>query len=294
MNDYIVRATAADEQIRAFAITSKDLVQEAHRLHGTSPVITAALGRTLSAAAMMGVMMKGDEDVLTLQLLGDGPARGITVTADSHGHVKGFANVPDVELAPNAAGKLDVGGAVGRGMLRVIRDLGLKDPYIGTTDLVSGEVAEDLTYYFSVSEQIPSSVALGVLVGPDGNVLEAGGFILQLMPYATDEVIDALEKQIASLPSVTSQLSEGASPEDLLARVLGGLSMQVTERTEASFLCDCSRGKVERVLLSLPKSDLDGMIAEDEPAEVCCHFCGKAYVFDVEDLKRIRDTGRKE
>ncbi len=292
MKDYIVRATAADEQIRAFAITSKHLLQKAHELHDTSPVVSAALGRTLSAAAMMGVMMKDEDDLLTLQLLGDGPVKGITVTADANGHVKGFANHPEVELPLNAVGKLDVGGAIGEGILRVMRDLGLREPYVGTTQLVSGEVAEDLTYYFSISEQTPSSVALGVLVDTDRNILQAGGFILQLMPFATDEVIDTLEKQIANLPSVTEQLSAGATPEDLLARVLGDLQMEITDRIDASFRCDCSRERVERSLISLPKSDLDEMIADAKPTEVRCHFCNKAYVFSPEDLKGLRDRAR--
>lgn len=195
MNDYIVRATAADHSIRAFAITSKNIVEEARKDHNTSPVITAALGRLLSGAAMMGTMMKGEKDLLTVQIQCQGPAQGLTVTADSAGHVKGFPRVADVELPPNALGKLDVGGALGLGVMSVIKDMGLKEPYVGQIALQTGEIAEDLTYYFATSEQVPSAVGLGVLVDVDGSVKQAGGFIIQLMPFTPDEVVDALEKK---------------------------------------------------------------------------------------------------
>ena len=230
MKDYLIRATAAGEFVRAFAITSGKLVEAARQKHDSSPVVTAALGRTLSAGIMMGSMMKDEKDLLTLQLLGDGPCGGITVTSDCMGHAKGFAAHPQVDLPPRADGKLDVGGAVGSGILRVMKDIGLKEPYVGTVALRSGEVAEDLTYYFAVSEQTPSSVALGVLVDRDCSVKCAGGFIIQLMPGASDEIIDALEANLSSLPPVTAMLSEGLIPEEILERVLSGMDVRITDR----------------------------------------------------------------
>ena len=216
MSDYIVRATAADDAIRAFAITSRDMVEEGKNRHNTSPVVTAALGRMLSAGAMMGVMMKGEDDMLTLQIQGNGPMKGITVTADSKGNVKGFPNVADVMLPPNKDGKLDVGGAIDLGIMRVIKDMGLKEPYVGTVPLQTGEIAEDLTYYFATSEQVPSSVGLGVLMNKDNTVAQAGGFIIQLMPFTSDEIIEKLEENIKNLPSVTTMLSDGKTPEQIL------------------------------------------------------------------------------
>ena len=216
MNDYIVRATAADHSIRAFAITSKNIVEEARKDHNTSPVITAALGRLLSGAAMMGTMMKGEKDLLTVQIQCQGPAQGLTVTADSAGHVKGFPRVADVELPPNALGKLDVGGALGLGVMSVIKDMGLKEPYVGQIALQTGEIAEDLTYYFATSEQVPSAVGLGVLVDVDGSVKQAGGFIIQMMPYAEEETISKLEKKIAEFKSVTYALEHEHTPEKMM------------------------------------------------------------------------------
>ena len=287
----MVRATAAAEQIRAFAITSRDMVETARQDHNTSPVVTAALGRMLSAAAMMGVMMKGEDDLLTLQVQGDGPMRGITVTANAKGQVKGFANVPDVMLPPNANGKLDVGGAIGNGFLRVIRDMGLKEPYVGTVELQTGEIAEDLTYYFAASEQTPSSVGLGVLMNRNNTVACAGGFIIQLMPETEDAVVEQLEANIRELPPVTTMLSEGMSPEDILRRVLTGMDVEITGTGETGFVCDCSRERVERSLISLGRSDMDEIIADGKPIEVRCQFCNKAYEFTIEELKRL--TGRE-
>ena len=205
MNDYIVRAAAADHAVRAFAITARELTEQARIFHHTSPVVSAALGRLLSAGALMGAMMKGPDDLLTIQVLGDGPVRGMTVTADAAGHVKGYAQQPQVELDANEMGKLDVGGAVGAGILRVMKDLGLKEPYVGTTQLQTGEIAEDLTYYFAFSEQVPSSVGLGVLVDTDCSIRRAGGFILQLMPDTSDAVIQTLEENIKKIRPVTDR-----------------------------------------------------------------------------------------
>jgi len=287
MTDYIVRATAADAQIRAFACTARETVETARRAHNTSPVVTAALGRLLSAGAMMGSMLKGERDILTLQIKGDGPIQGLTVTADSRGKVKGYANVPDVILPANAMGKLDVGGAVGSGILSVIKDMGLKEPYAGQTLLQTGEIAEDLTYYFATSEQTPSSVGLGVLMNRDNTVRQAGGFILQLMPFVEDGVISRLEENLKKVSSVTAMLDEGNTPEQMLGLVLEGLSVEVTDTMPMAFVCDCSRERVERALVSLGKKELQDMIDEGEEITVNCHFCGRDYKFCMDDLKDL-------
>lgn len=288
MSDYIVRATAADSQIRAFAITSRETVETARAAHDTSPVITAALGRLLSAGAMMGTMMKGEKDILTLQVKGEGPAKGLTVTADSRGMVKGYPQVPQVIIPANLAGKLDVGGAIGQGYLTVIKDMGLKEPYVGQTLLQTGEIAEDLTYYFATSEQVPSAVGLGVLMNKDNTVKQAGGFIIQLMPFTSDEVVDALEKKITELKSVTEMLDSGMTPEQILEEILGDFGLEINDTMKTGFHCDCSKERVGRALSTLSKTDLDDMIADNEPIEVKCHFCNSAYNFSVEDLKELR------
>ena len=288
MEDYIVRATAAEGQIRAFAITSKNLVEVAREDHGTSPVITAALGRLLSAAAMMGTMMKGEKDLLTIQIQCGGPAQGLTVTADAAGNVKGFPKVPVVELPLNAKGKLDVGGALGLGVLSVIKDMGLKEPYVGQIALQTGEIAEDLTYYFATSEQVPSAVGLGVLVEKDSSVRQAGGFIIQLMPFTPEDVVDRLEKKITEIDSVTQMLDRGLTPEQILEEILGDFGLEITDTTETRFHCDCSKERVSRALSTLSKKDLDSIIADGESIEVKCQFCNKAYEFTVDELKEMR------
>ena len=288
MSDYLVRATAADAQVRAFAITARDTVEAARAAHDTSPVMTAALGRLLCAGAMMGSMMKGEADVLTLQVQGDGPAGGLTVTADSRGRVKGYAVHPQVILPANSQGKLDVGGAIGAGSLRVIRDLGLKEPYVGQTALQTGEIAEDLTYYFAASEQVPSTVGLGVLMEKNNTVKQAGGFIIQLMPFAAEEVIAKLEENLSRVHSVTKLLEEGNSPEKILAILLEGMDMEILSDMPVEFYCNCSRDRVAKALYSIGKKELDEMIEDGEPIEVKCHFCNTAYSFSVEDLKQIR------
>lgn len=288
MSDYIVRATAAKGQIRAFAITSKELVEEARKDHGTSPVITAALGRLLSCAAMMGVMMKGEKDLMTIQIQCSGPARGMTVTADASGRVKGFPKVPDVDLPLNAQGKLDVGGALGLGIMSVMKDMGLKEPYVGQIALQTGEIAEDLTYYFATSEQIPSAVGLGVLVDKDRSVRQAGGFIIQLMPFTEEEVIEKLEKKITEIASVTEMLEAKNTPEEILGKILGDFGLEINDRIDASFHCDCSKERVSRAIATLSRKDLDAIINDGETIEVKCQFCNKAYHFDVEDLEEMR------
>lgn len=287
MSDYLVRATAADNSIRAFAATTRDLVEHARQVHNTSPVATAALGRLMTAGVMMGSMMKGDEDLITLQINGDGPIEGIVVTADSHGGVKGYVYNPEVLIHANAKGKLDVSGAVGKGELRVIRDTGLKDPYVGTIELVSGEIAEDITYYFAVSEQIPSAVALGVLMDRGNFVKQAGGLIIQLMPFAPDELVDKLEKKIAQITSLTSLLDQGMTPEQILEFVLGDLGLEMMDRMPLEFSCNCTRERVEKAVISTGAAELQDMIDEGKSIEVNCHFCGETYEFSVEDLKRM-------
>ncbi len=287
MGDYIVGALAAGQQIRAFGCTTRELVEEARGLHNTSPVMSAALGRMLTAAAMMGSMMKGENDILTMQIKSAGPAKGITVTADSNADVKGYAIVPDVVIPAKPNGKLDVSGAVGPGTLRVIKDLGLKEPYVGEVDLQTGEIAEDITYYFAASEQIPSSVGLGVLMNKDNTVRQAGGFIIQLMPDATDECIEKLEENIKRIPSVTEMLDSGDTPEDMIKRVLEGFDVEFTGRKECAYRCNCSRERLERVLLSLGRKELDSMIAEGKPVETCCSFCNSKYVFTPDELEAL-------
>ena len=287
MQDYIIRATAADDTIRAFAATTRQMVEDARCAHDTTPVCTAALGRLLTGGIMFGSMLKEDKALVTLQIRSDGPAGGITVTADSHYHAKGYVNNPHVQIPLKPNGKLDVSGAIGSGTLTVIRDIGLKEPYVGTIQMPSGEIAEDLTLYFAESEQIPSSVGLGVLVDRDWSVKQAGGFLLQLMPGARDEVIDILEKRIAEVSSVTDMLEKGMLPEDILESLIGSFGLQISEKHEVSFACNCSKERIERALISIGPKDVREMIDEGRPVEVGCQFCGKKYRFDVEDLKRI-------
>lgn len=290
--DYIVRATAAGGQIRAFAATTRELVEEARSRHGTSPVATAALGRLLTAGAMMGSMMKNDTDVLTLQINGDGPLGGITVTADSRGDVKGYVQNPDVILPPKN-GKLDVGGAVGIGLLTVIKDMGLKEPYSGQTILVTSEIAEDLTYYFANSEQVPSSVGLGVLMEKDNTVKCAGGFIVQLMPFAEEKVISRLEENVGKITSVTRLLEEGYTPQRLLEDLTEGLDLEITDTMPARFYCNCSKERVERAVASIGAKDIREMIDEGKDIEVKCHFCNTDYSYSVDELKNILKRSKK-
>ena len=288
MNDYIIRGTAANDQVRFFAAYTKDVVETARQKHNTSPVATAALGRLLTAGAMMGSMCKNDSDVITLQIQCSGPIGGLTVTADSKANVKGYVNNPDVMLPPSKEGKLDVGKALDLGVLTVIKDIGLKEPYSGQTHLVSGEIAEDLTYYFATSEQIPSAVGLGVLMNKNNTVRQAGGFIIQLMPFTSDEIIEKLEKRIAEIDSVTMMLERGLTPEGILEEILGDFGLEITDKIPAAFVCDCSKERVSSALSTLSKKDLDDIINDGESIEVKCQFCNKAYEFSVEELKELR------
>lgn len=287
MKDYIVRGTAADDQVRFFAAYTKDVVEEARQRHNTSPVATAALGRLLTAGAMMGSMCKNEQDMITLQIKCSGPIGGLTVTADSKADVKGYVVNPDVMLPPSKEGKLDVGKALDLGVLTVIKDIGMKEPYSGQTHLVSGEIAEDLTYYFAASEQIPTSVALGVLMNKDNTVRHAGGFIIQMMPYASEEVITALEKKIAEFQSVTSHLEEGKTPEDMMNELLGEFGTKFYETIPTKFSCNCSKERVKKAVISVGKDEINEMIKDGEDIEVNCHFCNTHYNFSVEELKQM-------
>lgn len=287
MGDYLVRATAADSQIRAFAATTKELVEFMRAAHDCSPTVTAAVGRLMTAGVMMGSMMKNDDDLLTLHIKSDGPIEGIIVTADANGHVKGYPYNPSVDLPANAKGKLDVSGIVGKGQLRVIRDTGLKDPYVGTVDLVSGEIAEDVANYFVTSEQVPSAVALGVLTGNEEPVMQAGGLIIQMLPFASDEVLDKLEKRLSEMPSITTMLRRGMTPEEILSYTLGDMGLDITDKMPLSFTCNCSEERIEKALISTGAEELQAMIDEGKEIEVNCSFCGKHYKFSVDQLKML-------
>ena len=292
MSDYILRAACADLKIRAFAIKGTEMVEEARRRHNTSPVITDALGRLLMGGAMMGAMMKGEDDVLTITMKGDGPAGKILVTADSHGHVKGYAENPVVIIPPNYAGKLDVGAAIGYGEMTVIKDLGLKEPYVSQTPLGTSEVAEDLTYYFAKSEQTPSSVALGVLMNKDNTVAQAGGFIIQVMPGIEDEVIDKLEERLNSIRPITEMMENGMDPEAILQEVLGDMGLEIIDRLETEFACNCSKEHVARALISMGKEELTSIIEDGEPITVNCHFCNTDYTYTVDEIKELLEFAR--
>ncbi len=284
-SDYIVRATAAENRIRAFAISSTGIVEEAKNRHQTSPIATVALGRLLSAGAIMGAMMKGEKDLITIQIKGDGPIGGLTVTADSAANVKGYVQNPQVMLPLNAAGQLDIAKALGIGVLSVIKDIGMREPYVGDTILVTSEIADDLTYYFATSEQVPSSVGLGVVMNKDNTVASAGGFIIQLMPDADEELIEKLEEKIRGVKSVTSMLEKGFTPENMLDALLGELGLCILDTIPAAFHCNCSKERMEKALVSVGKRELRAMIEDGKPIEVNCHFCGDSYSFTVEELK---------
>lgn len=294
MADYIVRAAAADAQIRAFTCTARETVEAARKAHNTSPVVTAALGRLLSAGAMMGSMLKGDGDILTIQIKADGPMQGATVTADSKGNVKGYAVVPDVIVPAKQNGKLNVSAAVGQGVLSVIKDMGLKEPYVGQTLIQTGEIAEDLTYYFATSEQVPSSVGLGVLMNRDNTVRQAGGFIIQLMPFAEEAVIQRLERNLSGINSVTSMLDEGKTPEEMLEIILEGLQPEITDTVPTGFACNCNKKKIEKVLISLGKKEIQDMIEDGQEIEVNCHFCNSHFRFSIDELKELYQRSGKQ
>lgn len=287
MEDYILRATAADGAIRAFVATSKNTVETARKLHNTTPVATAALGRLLTAAAIIGTTLKNEKDLITLQIRCEGEIQGIVATSDSKGRVKGYAFNPECSFAEQYPGKLDVGGAVGAGTLTVIKDIGLKEPYAGQIELISGEIAEDLTYYYAKSEQTPSAIGLGVLIDVDETVRQAGGFIIQLMPDAPESVIDALEQNIARTPYITDLMDMGKTAEEILDMILGNLGVEITDKMPMEFYCNCTRERVEKALISIGAKELTKIIEEDKKANLKCHFCNKDYTFNEEDLNKL-------
>lgn len=289
MSDYILRVTAMDGMVRGFFATSKATVQAALDAHHTSPVATAALGRLLTGGAMMGLMLKGDKDKLTLQLKGDGLGGPILVTSDNKGTVKGYIANPQANVANKANGKLDVSGLVGKGILTVIRDEPFGAPYNGSVEITSGEIAEDLAYYFAQSEQIPSVVSLGVLV-QNTKLWQAGGFIIQLLPGATEAVTEKLEAKLKDLPSLTTLYTEGHTPESLVDFFFGEGNYTITEKVPLKFYCDCSREKIEKALIAIGKDELTAILEEDKKAEVHCHFCNKDYHFDENDLKTLIES----
>lgn len=285
MEDTLLRATALDGKVRAIVVRTTKLVDELHRRHQTMPTATAALGRTATAGAMMGMMQKGEEK-LTIRVKGNGPLGQIVVDANAHGEVRGYVEHPGTDLPLNSIGKLDVAGAVGTdGYIYVIKDLGLKEPYRGSVPIISGELAEDFTYYFAKSEQTPSAVALGVLVDRDHSVKAAGGFIIQLLPGLSEEEIMQIEQKISQLPPITTLLDTGNSLEQILESVIG--EIRPLESSPIQFQCHCSRDRVEQTLISLGAEELNMILQEDAKAEVVCHFCNEAYTFTEEDLRHL-------
>ena len=287
MTDYMVRATAADAMVRLFVCNSKELVEEARKIHNTTPVVTAALGRLLTAGSMMGTMLKGEKDLLTIQIKSSGPIGGLTVTATPDGMVKGYPINAQVDIPLKENGKLDVGNAMGIGVMNVIKDMGLKEPYVGQTVLQTGEIGDDLTYYFATSEQIPSSVGVGVLVDRDYSVKQAGGFIVQLMPFATEDVISKLEENLSGITSVTALFEDGLSVEEIVARIFEGMDYEVLDKTDIGFRCNCSKERVSKAIISIGKKDIKEMIDDNKPIEVNCHFCNTNYEFSVDELKAM-------
>lgn len=292
MKDYIVRATAGDGTIRAFAATTKNTVQKAREVHHTSPVVSAALGRMLTAAAMIGTTLKGEKDLITLQIRGLGPLKGIVVSSDSKARVKGYVFEPNVEIPCKYPGKLDVSGAIGEGYLSITKDIGMKEPYSGRIQLISGEIAEDLTYYFAQSEQTPSSISLGVLVDVDTSIKQAGGFMIQLMPETPNEVINKLEKKLSEIPYITNMLEKNMTPEEILQFILGELDCKILDTVDVEFYCNCDKQRVEKVLISIGKQELEKIILEDKKASLHCHFCNKEYHFIEEELESLLQNAK--
>ncbi|MCF6463192.1 Hsp33 family molecular chaperone HslO [Clostridium sp. Cult1] len=288
MKDYIIRGVDKKGNIRLFVATTTQMVEEARRTHGTSPTATAALGRVLTAAAILGITMKGEKDILTFKVKGDGPIGSIIAVSTNKGQVKGYVDNPYADLPSRPDGKLDVGGIVGHnGQLAIIKDLGLKEPYIGYANLVSGEIAEDLVHYFHLSEQQPSAINLGVLVDKDISVRAAGGYILQLLPGVEDEDIDRVEEILKKAKPISTLIDQGLSPEQVMETLFGEFEMEILEKNQIEYKCNCSRDKIEGVLLSLGKEEINSIIEEDEKAEIVCHFCNKKYNFSKDDLKKL-------
>jgi molecular chaperone Hsp33 len=287
MKDIIISGMAADNQVRFYCAYTKEMVETARDIHNTSPVATAALGRLLTAGSIMGSMCKNESDVLTLQIQCSGPIGGLTVTADGKARAKGYVNHPNIILPASDKGKLDVGKALDLGVLSVIKDIGLKEPYVGQTNLVSGEIAEDLTYYFATSEQIPTSVALGVLMEKNNTVKHAGGFIIQMMPFAEDELITNLENRLKDFSSITTLLDKGMTPEDMMKKLFDGYDISFNETVTPSYYCNCSKDRVYRAVMSIGREEIQNMIDDNQPIEVNCQFCNRHYIFEIDELKEM-------
>lgn len=294
MSDILIRGNSMDGAIRVFAAVTTDLVNEAQRIHHTYPTSTAALGRLLTGAAIMGAAgLKNDTDSMTVQIKGEGEIKNLVAVTDSKSRVRGYVSNPFIDRPLNDKGKLDVGGAIGGGYLCVVRDMGMKEPYVGQVPLVSGEIAEDLTYYYAKSEQIPTSLALGVLVDTDNTVIASGGFMIQLMPEATDEMAERLEKILKDIPPVTSMIRDGMSAEDMLFRVTEGFSMLCENKAVIpKYKCKCSRERMEKALISIGKEELRSIIDEQGTAELTCQFCDNKYQFDKKELETLLEKAK--
>lgn len=294
MNNYLVKATGFDGMVRAYTSTTTDVIEEARRRHDSWATATAALGRTMTISTMMGAMLKGD-DTLTVKVEGDGPLGAIVVDADTKGNVRGYVQQPQTDLPTNSFGKLDVAGAVGTtGTLSIVKDLGMKDYFTGQVELVSGEISEDFTYYFAHSEQIPSAVGAGVLINPDHTVLAAGGFIVQMMPGATEEVIEAVEKNITNMPSISESIEQGKTPEELLDLLFGDASYTILDKSPIMFTCKCSKERFEQAIVGLGTEEIQTMITEDKGAEAQCHFCNEIYHFSEEELMHCLEESKEQ
>ncbi|MBO6159533.1 MAG: Hsp33 family molecular chaperone HslO [Firmicutes bacterium] len=287
MSDRVIRGVAAGGQVLAFAAVTTDMVEEARLRHGLSPVMSAALGRTMTAAAMMGLQLKSAEEEISIQIKGNGPAGGVYAVCNGEGHVRGYVDVPRVDLPLNAKGKLDVARAIGIGVLSIVKDLGLKEPYVGSTHLVTSEIAEDLAYYFTVSEQVPSAVALGVLVHPDESIWTSGGYMIQLLPGASDEVAELLQQRCQAFPQLTTYLAQDHTPEEVLSTLLDGMDFELLQTLPVSFKCNCDKDRVERALISIGAKDLQSLIDENEPVEMTCHYCNRKYNFTIDEVKEL-------
>lgn len=286
--DKLVRATAQNGDVRIIAAITTDMVQEGVKLHSCTPTAAASLGRMLTAGSLMGALLKNESDSLTLQISGGGEAKGVIVTAHSDASVKGYIGNPEVDLPLNEQGKLDVGGAIGKdGYLKVIRDMGLKEPYVGQVPIYTGEIGDDLAYYFTVSEQTPSAVALGVLVDTDRSIKASGGFIIQMMPGASEFIADIIMFRLQEIPSVTSMIEKGMTIEEILQYVFEDMDLKIYEEMKPEYKCDCSRERVERALISIGKKDLKELYEDGKSEEILCHFCNKAYVFTNEDVGNL-------
>ncbi|MEG9298859.1 Hsp33 family molecular chaperone HslO [Mangrovibacillus sp. Mu-81] len=293
MNDYLVKALAYDGQVRAYAVNSTEAVGEAQRRHDTWPTASAALGRSISAGVMMGAMLKG-ENKLTVKVEGGGPIGAILVDSNAKGEVRGYVTNPHVHFDLNEHGKLDVRRAVGTsGTLSVVKDIGMRDHFSGQVPIVSGELGEDFTYYFVTSEQVPSSVGVGVLVNPDHSILAAGGFILQLMPGTEDETITKIEERLSKIPPISKLIEKGLTPEEVLEEVLGKGEVKILEKMPVSFKCQCSKDRFANAIISLGESEIQDIIDEDQQAEAKCHFCNETYVFSDKELEELKDEAKK-